>query len=435
VPGQNLGLFFRIYRSPRAAMAGILDEGSLLFGALAVLLVSFVVYAGAALVFWSSFVEPARRAPRAAAAARSSPPAPAEDQGDAGFLSPSLPRDPESAARWALASFSIGSTIATVVSLALLYVPTLLLIVTLVDSVGSFGVAMGRDYGPLLACTFFAWAAARLPFAVLSLALTPWLGYLAAGACWLLGALAFATLMVVALRTVFPARLASALLAVALAPVAFLAERFLGYLASPFILYWAYMYFRGDVSDLTRSFGARQSFKRHLEAATLNPRDSSAHYNLGLIHQRRRQYREASERFARAVEIDPGELDACYQLGRIAREQKRYEDAIRHFEAVVAGDEKFSRSEIWREVGATYLDAASLDNARWALEKFVARRGHDPEGLCLLAETLERQGDAAAARERYERCLEAVDTMPTYRRGELRRFRTFAARRLRGLGK
>jgi len=432
VLGANLRLFFRIYREPRGALAGILDEGSLLFGAIAVLLVSLLVYAGAALAFWSSFSEQAQR-PRAAASARAA--APAQGDEDAGLLAPAIPRDPEAAARWALTSFSIGSTIGTLVALALLYVPTALLIVTLVDSVGSFAVAMGRDYGPLLACTFFSWAAARLPFALLSLVLAPVLGYPAAAACWLLGALGFGALMVVALQTVFPARLSSALLAVALAPIAFLAERFLGYLASPFLLYWGYMYFRGDVSDLMSSFGARQSFKRHLEAATLNPRDSSAHYNLGLLHQRRRQYREAMERFARAVEIDPDELDAHYQLGRIAREQNRYEDAIRHFEEVVGRDERFSGYEIWREVGATYLESESLKNARWALEKFVAQRDHDPEGLCLLAETLDRQGELAAAREHYERCLEAVDTMPSYRRGELRRFRALASQRLRALGR
>jgi tetratricopeptide (TPR) repeat protein len=389
VLGQNLRLFFRLYRSPRGAMAGILDEGSLLFGALAVLVVSFILHAG----------NPAHA-----------------------FL-----------ATWSQAS--VSSMLGTLVSLALLYVPTALLIVTLADRVGSFGVVMGRDYGPLLACTFFAWAAARLPFALVSLVVTPLAGYAAAGVAWILGALAFGGFMIVALRTVFPARLTSALLAVALAPLAFLAESFIGYLASPFLLYLGYMYFRGDVSDLTRSFGARQGFKRHLEAATLNPRDSSAHYNLGLLHQQRRQYKEAIERFERAVEIDPGELDAHYQLGRIAREQKRWEDAIRHFEAVVAKDDRFSRYEIWREVGATYVESESFDNARWALDKFVANRGHDPEGLCLLGEMLARGGDRAVAREHFERCIEAADTMPAYRRGEVRGFRKRAAQGLAAFAK
>ena len=41
-------------------------------------------------------------------------------------------------------------------------------------------------------------------------------------------------------------------------------------------------------------------FRRSMEAATINPRDASAHYQLGLIYQYRRQYAEAISRFRKS---------------------------------------------------------------------------------------------------------------------------------------
>ena len=211
---------------------------------------------------------------------------------------------------------------------------------------------------------------------------------------------------------------------------AVLLQPFLMFLASPFLLYFAYQYLRGDVGDVLSSFGARQSFKRYLEAATINPRDAEAHYQLGLIHLQRRQLDEAQARFARAAEIDPREVDAHYQLGRIARGRRQFEDARRHFDAVVSRDERHASHEIWREVGATYLDSESYEHARWALAKYVEQRPHDPEGLYMLGMALSRLGQAEPAKEMFRRCVEAVDTMPRYLRRKAGPWRKLALQQL-----
>jgi len=402
---ENVGLFLEIYRRPRRAFSGILDQGSILFGAAIVVIVSAVM---AAALTVQMMVVPA------------------------GALSKPAPPSPYSI----VALVSLTSSLGDVFGLALLYAPFALLALTVFEPVGSFGVAFRRDFGPLLACTFFAWAAARLPFALLSLIL-PFLGLGMRGlavylALWAMGGLLFAALMVIALQTTFGARLTSAVAVALLAPVAFLLQPFLTFLASPFVLFFGWRYLRGDLGDVTWSFSARQSFKRHLQASTLNPRDASAHYNLGLIHQQRRQNTEAQERFRRAVEIDPSELDAHYQLGRIAREEKRYEDAIRHFEEVVSRDDAHARSEVWREIGSTYLESGSIDHARWALAKYVERRPHDPEGLLRYGEVLLAAGDSAGAAQQFRACVEAVDTMPAYRRREVARWKRAARQKLTG---
>src|SRR6185503_20811081 len=75
---------------------------------------------------------------------------------------------PLAAAQW----FSFLSPgFSTVFSLALLYVPLLILAMSLFGTIGSFGVALRRDYGALLACTLMAWTAAHLPFAFAALAM------------------------------------------------------------------------------------------------------------------------------------------------------------------------------------------------------------------------------------------------------------------------
>lgn len=186
-------------------------------------------------------------------------------------------------------------------------------------------------------------------------------------------------------------------------------------LASPFLLLILFLLGRGYLSGVMRSQRARESFKQNLEAATLNPADASAHYNLGLIHQQRGEMEAARERFARAIEIDRDEIDAHYQLGRIAREQKRFADAVGNFEQVVARDAAHSQHEIWREVGATYLAAGQFEDARDALERFLEQRPSDPEALYLMGRAHAALGHRREAASLMQACIEAVKTAPAYK--------------------
>jgi tetratricopeptide (TPR) repeat protein len=186
-------------------------------------------------------------------------------------------------------------------------------------------------------------------------------------------------------------------------------------LASPFLLLLVFLFLRGYVGEITRNHRARVAFKQNLEAATLNPADASAHYNLGLIHQQKGDLEAARERFARAVEIDENEIDAHYQLGRIARQQQRLGDAIRHFEQVVTREPGHAQYEIWREVGSTYIEAGQFGDARTALEQFLERRPSDPEGLYLMGRAHAGLGDKREAVSLMQACIEAVKTSPAYK--------------------
>ena len=131
------------------------------------------------------------------------------------------------------------------------------------------------------------------------------------------------------------------------------------------------------------------------------------------------------------MQIAHDETDAHFQLGRIAREQGRLQDAINRFSIVLEQDEKHSHSEIWREIGATYLAASMFTEAKDALAKFIDRRPYDPEGLYYYGKTLEQLGQRDEAREIFDRCVEAVKTMPSYRYREHRKWDKLAREQLK----
>jgi tetratricopeptide (TPR) repeat protein len=203
-------------------------------------------------------------------------------------------------------------------------------------------------------------------------------------------------------------------------------------LASPFLLLMLFFLLRGYFTEVVGNQRARAAFKQNLEVATINPRDSSAHYNLGLIHQQRLELDLARERFQRAIDIDPDELDAHYQLGRIARAQGRLAEAITHFEEVVQRDQSHAQQEIWREIGSTYIAAGQYSDARDVLEKFLDHRPNDPEALYLLGRAHAGLGDSLEAASSMQACIDAVKTAPAYKYRTEKRWLNEAQQFLKG---
>jgi tetratricopeptide (TPR) repeat protein len=445
---ENIKLLFKLYYRPVSAMSDIIDRGSWIFGAVLVTATAFLLVFTVTNRIYITY-ESAPAPPKERQAAPERPPeviSPADrprDEPDEEVVE-DLERDLPHARRlplpvignvgWRLVSFNPTSLFAIALSLAALYAPAAILALTLISRTGSFSVAFRRDYGSLLLCVYMAWAASHLPFALAGFALDPLkLGAESALALWLLGSGFFGALMILALRMVCGASFKHAAAVVAVAWISLRFDSWLFSIAtfSPFFtLIWGLPLALGAVYGVRAAHIQRQNFRRHLEASTINERDSEAHFQLGLIYQRRRQFSEAAARFKRAVEIDPQEPDANFELGRIARQEGRLQDAINHFNAVVSHSDKFRQSEIWREIGATYLAAGMYQEAHQALEKYVDRRPYDPEGLYHFAETLRNLGDAGRAQEMYKQCVQAVKTMPYYRRNEVSKWSRLAQTKL-----
>jgi tetratricopeptide (TPR) repeat protein len=357
---DNLKLLLRLFWQPAAAMSAILDRGSLLFASLAALAVGVLL--GTAMSPWVGF-------------------------------------------RFYTPLFVLGAV----------YVPGLVLLARLFTGSASFQ----RDYAALLTCAAMGWSAANLPL-VAALWFAPQIAGALAGAAYLY----FLVLMFFAVRTVFGSGSGASVAVVALSwlPLVALAvlwgpvQLVLRWVASPFFLLFAYYYLGAELGNLGAGLRRRQHFRRMLEAATINPHDGEAQYQLGLIHQQRRQYTEAVRRFERAVAIDPELTDAHFQLGCIARKQGRLGDALAHFQKVMDQNDRHSQSEILRELGAVYLAARQWEDARSFLAEYIGRREYDPEGLFYLGQALEGLGRTAEAREMYARAIESARTAPRFRR-------------------
>ena len=347
----------------------------------------------------------------------------------------------------------LGGTVGSMLLVAVIFVPGLIFFANLYERRGSFTLILQQEFAPAAAAVFYAWAAAHiaaLPFAVLSRASgfeAAWLAQLR-GVWQTLGSQQNVTPEVMAQLT-DPQQLSQSMAATLVLPF-FLLWTLVGvreafrlswlrsatvmigggvimilvspmlallgrFLASPFLLFMLFLLLRGYFGEVMSTQRARASFRQNLEAATLNPADASAHYNLGLIHLQRKELAEARERFNRAVEIDAEEVDAHYQLGRISRMQNDPAGAIARFEQVVARDQSHAQHEIWREIGATYLAAGQYSDAHDALERFLDRRQADPEGLYLMGRALFGMGHTRDAAASMRACIEAVKTAPAYK--------------------
>lgn len=360
--------------------------------------------------------------------------------------------NPAFATRGAVVTFSlIYRSVLPLLFIAVILVPAMALVANLFERRASFGLVLRQEYAPLAAAIFYAWTAANLaaiPVAALArisgfeaqiLAQSrqyldaavrqgdvapemldiPWFHSVSFAIMLLLPLFTFWAVW--AVRAVFRLAIWRSVIVVISSGVFMvvisrvLLPVFGTVLGSPFLLILLFILLRGYFSDVTQSQRARASFKQNLEAATLNPADASAHYNLGLIYQQRGQFDEARKSFERAIEIDAEEVDSHYQLGRIAREQGRLSDAINHFSEVVSRAPQHSQHEIWRETGATYLAAGQFEDAREALERFLENRTADPQGLYLMGRALAGLGRRREAADSMQACIEAVKTAPAYK--------------------
>lgn len=445
---ENLKLLFQLYFRPLSAMSELLDKGSWILAAIFVFIISIGFY-------WTvnSKLQTAYSIPAFNFAAYQQ--LEMNDEINAAEMTkrrqsmraeyekmmatrPKIPLLGD--AFFYFFSFEPSGFFRPLISIICFYVPLTMLLATLLGHLGSFGVIFSRDYGSLSICSMMAWTAAHLPFAIAGFLLNsqevnPQV-YLA---FWLASGLIFGVLMIFALRVVFGVNYGVAILVVVISWLGFSLSIYIfkfipAFLFSPFILFYAYMYFGGAITGEARGIGnafrQRQNFKRFLQSATINPRDADAHVQLGLIYNQRRQTDKALEHFTKAVEIDKTEPDANYELGKIARQKGELNKAIEYFAIVVEQNDKYSLNEIWREIGATYWQAKMFNEARNALEIFVERRPYDPEGLYYYGKVLQELGETEKAKEQFEQAIDSAKNSPAFRKHELRQWSKLAQKEL-----
>ena len=443
---ENLKLLFQLYLRPAYAMSEIMDKGNWVFAAMVVLVVAIVFFATVNTKLYDIY-----RIPSLSEYYQPNPDADFDSPGAEAEYKRSFENYQNALAsreRIPLAgdtffkffSFEPGAFYQPLLAISIFYVPVLVLLISIFTPIGSFGLVLRRDYGALATCSLMAWASAHLPFALAGAALSSSaVSPVAYFGLWLGGSLLFGVLMVFALRTALGVNYGAAVLAVAIGWIGFSVATYVfhyvsPWMLSPFLLFWVVIYFGGFLGGEVRGFGnafrQKQNFKRFLHNATVNPKDADAHVQLGLIYQQRRQDSKALDHFTKALAIDPEEIDANYQLGRMAREKREFQQALNHFAIVLEQDDKYALNEIWREVGATYLDAGMFNEAVDALEKYVDRRPVDPEGLYYFGRALKGRGENDRAREMFDQAVDSVNSSPPYRRREIQKWRKLAEKEI-----
>jgi Tfp pilus assembly protein PilF len=322
-------------------------------------------------------------------------------------------------------SSAVTSSLMVVLFIAVIYVPLAILMANMIEKRGSFSTVLREEFAPALACVLASWTIS----VIIGLAVALGLNALADPSTNTVGVLVlllviplpiFAVLTSIAVGTVFRIGWAASVVTTLVSFVSLFLLPLLVQIASfvcasPLLLILLFFLLRDQIGEIMSGQRARQSFKQSLEAATLNPADASAHFNLGLLYDQRGEKEKAESEFRRAVEIDPEDADAHYQLGRIAREQGRLEEAREHFESVVRSSPQHSQHEIWRETALLYYSARQYQDALGMLDRFLDARPSDAEGRYWRGLTLAAMGNDDAAEAEMKLCIESVRTAPAYK--------------------
>lgn len=137
------------------------------------------------------------------------------------------------------------------------------------------------------------------------------------------------------------------------------------------------------------------------EAIKINPEQSMAHYDLGLVHEARGEWQAAASAYEAEIKVSPKLYQPHFNLARLLARGGRPADAITHFRAAVEKNPEFGTGFLY--LAKAHLDAGNLKDAEAAATKGLASKpdaGMIPLGHYVLADIYSRQGrEADAARQ------------------------------------
>ncbi len=309
--------------------------------------------------------------------------------------------------------------------LSLLYIPALIL---LSNSISGYGLGMSvsqKEWRAHVSALLPLWAILLLITAPLQW-LTP--HFLVVGEFGIsIGLLILLVLLVVytiwAIKVLNYLSVAAALVVFALSwftlPVYYLLTAF--FFALPFfilipLLYLSYQWIRSYFASQTSD----RAFQKHLRFLTANPQDADAHYQLGLIHLKRRNLKAAQGYFVNAIKIDPEDPDYHYFLGSTYELKKEWPEALEQYEETYRLNPNYGLGDIFREVGKGYLHTGEIEKSIEFLRFFLNNRSSDPEGRYWFAVALRETGDTEQTRIQLNTILEQARSNPQFFRKENR---------------
>jgi tetratricopeptide (TPR) repeat protein len=148
----------------------------------------------------------------------------------------------------------------------------------------------------------------------------------------------------------------------------------------------------------------------YLRAIKLNPDYLQAHYNLGVLYEDLQQIDKARSEYLTAVQ---GGLDAAHNnLARLNILAENYAAAVPLLKkGLILTREDEVRYDLHKNLGWARFGQARYEEAIVELEAAIALSPNMAPAHCLLAQVLERRGEAAGALAEWETCLKLADPL------------------------
>jgi Tfp pilus assembly protein PilF len=142
--------------------------------------------------------------------------------------------------------------------------------------------------------------------------------------------------------------------------------------------------------DANKFDEAEELFSKVLEKA---PKNVSAAYNLGVVSERKGDFRKAQERYEAAHRLDPSHTPTLLNLGKVYRLQARFDQAIALYEEALKAPGREFDAQLLNNLAVAYRLAKRYDKAEETLRKVLSRTSDNADAYKNLALVYYDQGN------------------------------------------
>ena len=136
----------------------------------------------------------------------------------------------------------------------------------------------------------------------------------------------------------------------------------------------------------------------------LEPNDSNAHYNLGVILQILRRLDEAEVSFRQTIKLKPDYIEALNNLGIILKEHRKLDEAENNFRKII--ELKPSFAEAHNNLGVTMKELGRIEESEPCYRKAIRLNPNYAEAYINLGITLEHLGRLEEAMYIYSKTID-----------------------------
>ena len=140
------------------------------------------------------------------------------------------------------------------------------------------------------------------------------------------------------------------------------------------------------------------------KSVQLDPQDSEALYNLGVILDEQDRLLEAETSYRQAIELKPEFTEAHYNLGNMLKKKKRLIEAEKSYKKAI--ELKADHTLAHFNLGNTLKQQGRLEDAEASYRKTITLKPDHAEAHINLGNTLQQQGKLEDAEARHKKAIE-----------------------------